>query len=105
MDQAIVVGTGRCADIQDLPDIQEQDPAFLRRLHVHHQSFPRHAGIGLTEEFPAPRMSKDLTVSPEIISGDLDTAREYKAHRMDLGPCEKDSVAFFIFFFYCGETL
>ena len=29
-----MVGTGRCADIQDLPDIQEQDPAFLRRLHL-----------------------------------------------------------------------
>ena len=87
------------------PDDMKNWSSFARFLHAHHQSFPRHAGIGLTEEFPAPRMSKDLTVSPEIVSGDLDTAREHKAHRMDLGPCEKDSVAFFIFFFYCGETL
>ena len=49
-------------------------------------------------------MSKDLPVSPEIVPGDIDTSGEDESHGADRSSCKKDRVAFFVFFFDCGET-
>ena len=79
-------------------------PALLRRLHIYHQRLAGHTGIGLSEELAAPSMSKDLPVSPEIVPGDIDTSGEDESHGADRSSCKKDRVAFFVFFFDCGET-